>query len=139
MGYDGIFLCRSWVGLTTTSFIVSIQSAVPWNQRGAATAANSFMRNLGSAVGVALLGGILNARLRQHFEQSDHQAIQQLDVNAVDQLLTADSRGGLQANVLESLQQAMTNGLHSVYMVVFIFAVLSLMLILFLPKRDITS
>lgn len=53
------------MGLTTTSFIVSIQSAVPWNQRGAATAANSFMRNLGR---------ILNARLRQHFEQSDHQA-----------------------------------------------------------------
>ncbi|MEW9501489.1 MDR family MFS transporter [Jeotgalibacillus marinus] len=123
------------MGLTTTSFIVSIQSAVPWDQRGAATAANSFMRNLGSTVGVALLGGILNARLRQHFEQSDQPVIQQLDVNAVDQLLTADSRAELQPNVLESLQQAMTNGLHSVYMVVLIFAVVSLMLILFLPRK----
>ena len=51
------------MGLTTTAFIVSIQSTVPWNTRGVATATNMFMRNVGSTVGAALLGGILNSQL----------------------------------------------------------------------------
>lgn len=126
------------MGLTTTSFIVSIQSAVAWNQRGAATAANIFMRNLGSTVGVALLGGILNSQLRDSFQTSDVENVQDLDVDAVNELLTAEGRDSLEPSVLDSLQQAMTSGLQSVYLVVFLFAIAALLLILFLPKKDVT-
>ncbi|PPA72215.1 MDR family MFS transporter [Jeotgalibacillus proteolyticus] len=127
------------MGLTTTSFIVSIQSAVPWNQRGAATAANMFMRNLGSTVGVALLGGILNSQLRSSFKESSLEEVRSFDVNAVNELLTARGRESLDPSVLDVLQQAMTTGLNSVYLVVFLFAAISLVLILFLPKNDRSS
>ena len=43
------------MGLTSTSFIVTIQGAVPREQRGSATAANMFMRNFGNTVGAAFL------------------------------------------------------------------------------------
>ncbi|TDL35205.1 MFS transporter [Jeotgalibacillus sp. S-D1] len=124
------------MGLTSTSFIVSIQSSVAWNERGAATAANLFMRNLGSTVGVALLGGILNAQLRQSFHASSQEDVQKLDVDAVNELLTAKGRNSMEPGVLKSLQDAMTSGLNTVYLVVFLFAAISLILILFLPKND---
>ncbi|KIL44709.1 MDR family MFS transporter [Jeotgalibacillus soli] len=124
------------MGFTSTSFIVSIQSAVAWNQRGAATAANIFMRNLGSTVGVALLGGILNNQLRSSFEESSIDEVQSFDVDSVNELLTAEGRNNLAPDVLDSLQQAMISGLNDVYSVVLAVAVLSLALILFLPRKD---
>ncbi|MDZ5712913.1 MDR family MFS transporter [Jeotgalibacillus haloalkalitolerans] len=124
------------MGLTTTSFIVSIQSSVPWNLRGAATAANMFMRNLGSTVGVALLGGILNSSIRSTFEESENPAVQSLGVDAVNRLLEAEQRSQIEPGVLEQLQLAMTDGLNIVYFIVFAFAVISLFFILFLPRKE---
>ncbi|MBM7578325.1 MDR family MFS transporter [Jeotgalibacillus terrae] len=124
------------MGLTTTSFIVSIQSAVPWKLRGAATAANMFMRNLGSTVGVALLGGILNASIRSSFEDSKNTEVQSLGVDAVNSLLEAEQRSRLEPDVLEQLQSAMTSGLNIVYFIVFAFALISLFFILFLPRKE---
>ncbi|KIL50295.1 MFS transporter [Jeotgalibacillus alimentarius] len=124
------------MGLTTTSFIVSIQSAVPWKLRGAATAANMFMRNLGSTVGVALLGGILNASIRSSFEKSENTEVQSLGVDAVNSLLEAEQRSRIEPVVLEQLQSAMTSGLNIVYFIVFAFALISLFFILFLPRKE---
>ncbi|WP_404408878.1 MDR family MFS transporter [Jeotgalibacillus malaysiensis] len=124
------------MGLTTTSFIVSIQSSVPWKLRGAATAANMFMRNLGSTVGVALLGGILNSSIRSSFENNENPEVQSLGVDAVNRLLEAEQRSQIEPGVLEQLQIAMTDGLNIVYFIVFAFAVISLLLILFLPRNE---
>ncbi|HEX6489400.1 MAG TPA: MDR family MFS transporter [Candidatus Dormibacteraeota bacterium] len=51
------------LGLISTPTIIVIQSSVPWNQRGAATAFNQFSRTIGGAIGVSLLGVLLQARL----------------------------------------------------------------------------
>ncbi len=124
------------MGLTTTSFIVSIQSAVPWKLRGAATAANMFMRNLGSTVGVALLGGILNSSIRSTFEKSENPEVRSMGVDAVNRLLEAEQRSQIEPGVLQQLQTAMTDGLNIVYLIVFAFAVISLFFILFLPRKE---
>ena len=50
------------MGFTTIVFLISIQSGVSWEQRGAATSSNVFMRMLGQVVGAALYGAILNYR-----------------------------------------------------------------------------
>jgi EmrB/QacA subfamily drug resistance transporter len=49
------------VGMGTFSapLLIVIQSAVDWSQRGAATALNQFSRTIGGAVGVALMGVVL--------------------------------------------------------------------------------
>ena len=44
-------------------FIVSIQAAVPWDQRGAATSSNMFMRFMGQVMGVSGCGAVLNATI----------------------------------------------------------------------------
>jgi EmrB/QacA subfamily drug resistance transporter len=54
------------MGLISTPTIIVIQSSVPWRERGAATALNQFSRTIGGAVGVSLLGVLLQARLGMH-------------------------------------------------------------------------
>ena len=48
------------MGLLSTASIVLIQDIVSWAQRGSATASNMFARNLGSTLGAAALGAVLN-------------------------------------------------------------------------------
>ncbi|MGD9511068.1 MAG: MDR family MFS transporter, partial [Geminicoccaceae bacterium] len=51
------------MGLLSTSAIVIVQGSVGWAERGVATASNIFSRNLGSALGAAVLGSVLNLSL----------------------------------------------------------------------------
>ncbi|WP_018131939.1 MDR family MFS transporter [Effusibacillus pohliae] len=52
------------LGMSTLAFTVAIQSAVDWNRRGIATATNQFIRSLGSSVGVAIMGAVLNYKMQ---------------------------------------------------------------------------
>jgi EmrB/QacA subfamily drug resistance transporter len=52
------------IGVSFPNLTTAIQNAVPREDLGAATAAAAFFRSLGGAIGVALSGAILTARLR---------------------------------------------------------------------------
>lgn len=47
------------MGTFTAPLLIVIQSSVEWAQRGAATALNQFSRTIGGAVGVALMGVVV--------------------------------------------------------------------------------
>jgi EmrB/QacA subfamily drug resistance transporter len=129
------FLIGIGMGFTTTSFIVSIQSTVEWKQRGIATAANMFMRTLGSTIGAALLGGILNSRLLTYLEEKGiNEAI---DVDSTNILLNEEQRNQLSESVRTVLQDGLTISLHSVYWIVLVFAIITFILVLFLPKHEV--
>lgn len=51
------------LGMATLAFTVAVQSEVDWNRRGIATATNQFVRSLGSSIGVAVMGAVLNYRM----------------------------------------------------------------------------
>jgi EmrB/QacA subfamily drug resistance transporter len=131
----GSFMVGIGMGLTSTAFIVSIQSTVDWQQRGIATAANMFMRNLGNTVGAALLGGILNSSIIRFLKEKGANG-QELSIDAANVLLNEEERTKLSLEMKVILQDGLTNALHSVYIMVFVFAVASLLLILFLPKKE---
>jgi EmrB/QacA subfamily drug resistance transporter len=128
------FLIGVGMGFTTTSFIVSIQSTVEWRQRGIATAANMFMRTLGSSIGAALLGGILNSRLQAHIKE--HGLDGDVNVDTTNILLNEEQRNQLSETVRSVLQEGLTISLHGVYWVVLLFAIISFLLVLFLPKHE---
>lgn len=132
----GSFVVGVGMGLTSTAFIVSIQSTVSWQQRGIATASNMFMRNLGNTIGAALLGGILNNGLRHFFQQSESKTGVKLTVDSTNALLKQTDRNKLSDSMIHILQNGLTVSLHSVYFVVFVFAVLSLIFIMFIPKQE---
>jgi EmrB/QacA subfamily drug resistance transporter len=123
------------MGLTSTAFIVSIQATVSWQQRGIATAANMFMRNLGNTIGAALLGGILNNRLGNYLSENSKESEGKLTVDSANLLLKEDERSNLSESARELLQEGLTQSLHWVYYVVLTFALVSLILISFIPKH----
>ena len=52
------------MGMFTAPLLIVIQSSVEWGRRGAATALNQFSRTIGGAVGVSLLGVLLQSYVR---------------------------------------------------------------------------
>jgi EmrB/QacA subfamily drug resistance transporter len=122
------------MGLTSTAFIVSIQSTVEWEQRGIATAANMFMRNFGNTVGAALLGGILNSRLQHYLDQHTHS--HHVSINSINSLLGKRGDHELPAYLASILRNGLSVSLHTVFWVVFFFGILSFVLVIFLPKKE---
>ena len=130
----GSFFVGIGMGMTTTSFIVGIQSSVNWEVRGIATATNMFMRSLGSAVGAALLGGLLNSHINAYIMKKD--LGDQVSVDTVNQLLDRDHLSSLPENVQTVLEKGLTGGLHIVYTGLLILAITSFVFIYFMPKHD---
>ncbi|WP_278262042.1 MFS transporter [Nocardia sp. AG03] len=55
------FLIGAGMGLVSTPSLIAAQTEAPWQERGVVTSANMFARSLGSAVGVAVFGAVVNA------------------------------------------------------------------------------
>jgi MFS family permease len=51
------------LGFANTPLVIAVQTSVPWNRRGVATAATMFFRTIGGTVAVGILGGVLAASL----------------------------------------------------------------------------
>ncbi|GAB2680072.1 MDR family MFS transporter [Nocardia goodfellowii] len=64
------FVMGLGLGLVSTPSIIAAQSSVDWPERGVATSTNMFARSIGSAVGVAVFGAIVNS----HVHGADHPA-----------------------------------------------------------------
>ena len=125
------FLVGIGMGLTSTSFTVTIQNAVTYEQRGIATASNMFMSNFGNTVGAALLGMIVNETYKKYL--NDNQS--NYDLSVVDQLLNAETRKSFMLEDLSFLQTGLDNSLHMMFLVLFLFAVISFVLVFGLPKK----
>lgn len=50
------------MGLTMPVFTIAVQNAVPYSMLGVATASSAFIRSVGGAVGLAILGSVMNNR-----------------------------------------------------------------------------
>ena len=57
------FVVGAGMGLVATPTLIAAQTSAQWTERGVVTSATLFARSLGSAVGVAAFGAIVNARL----------------------------------------------------------------------------
>lgn len=119
------------MGFTSTAFIVSIQAAVSYEQRGVATASNVFMRNLGSTIGAALLGSLLNSSLLKYFRGQD----KDYSLDSVNDLLTQSSREAMPVDEMNFLQSALSAASQNIYALTALFAVISFVLIFGLPRE----
>ena len=112
------------MGVLSTAAIVIVQGSVGWAERGVATASNIFSRNLGSALGAAVLGSVLNLALA-------HGGTTAVDPDQIRQLL--DQPGGAapgDAAVRAVLHQA----LRLTFWAVLLLTVLTLLLATLVPR-----
>jgi EmrB/QacA subfamily drug resistance transporter len=96
----GSLLMGFGMGLLSTASLVLIQDIVAWQQRGGATASNLFSRNLGSTIGAALLGSVLNYGLSRSGSAITSEQLRQL-------LETAGGHGLADSTVRDALQGAL--------------------------------
>lgn len=55
------FVLGAGLGFVAAPSLIAAQASVDWGERGVVTGANMFARSVGSAVGVAMLGALVNA------------------------------------------------------------------------------
>lgn len=59
----GCFIVGMGMGLVASPTLIAAQASADWSERGVVTSTNMFARSLGSAVGVAVFGALVNARI----------------------------------------------------------------------------
>jgi EmrB/QacA subfamily drug resistance transporter len=118
------------IGFCNTTFLVAAQNAVPYQQRGAATSGNLFMRQVGASFGAALLGGVINWALAQRIPEGR---------DAIDQLMDPALRAAMAPEALARLSAAIASSLTTVYAVVAILAVISCALCFLVPAGERTE
>jgi EmrB/QacA subfamily drug resistance transporter len=111
------------MGFFNTAAVVIVQDSVGWSERGSATAAFVFARNLGSTLGAAALGGLLNWRLASGGSGS------------LDDIQRALA-GGASAT-LSASREALGQGLHLTFWGVGVVAVATLATALLVPHVEV--
>jgi EmrB/QacA subfamily drug resistance transporter len=114
------------MGMSNTAYIVSIQAAVPWHQRGAATSSCLFLRFIGQSLGAASFGAVLNVTLLHRAPDLAGMA---------NQLLDPAGRSALAPEILARLTEAISAGLRNAYLLACLLATLTLVLACLLPAR----
>ena len=119
------------MGLSSTAFIIAVQNAVGWGERGLVTALVGFSRSIGGAVGVAALGTVLSAGMRSRLGG----AATEVSSNA---LLNPELRAALDTAQLTALREALAAALSAVYLGVLMAVVLAFALVvLSFPRQPI--
>ncbi|UHA75931.1 MDR family MFS transporter [Paenibacillus sp. 481] len=130
-----MFLSGLGFGLSFTVFTIIVQSSVAWNVRGASTALHTFVRTLGQTLGIAAFGTYLNASIMSAVKEQGA-AVTDEDLN---KLLSHESAQQLSPDMMASLRSFLEQGLSNVFLILVVIAVISLIITLFMPKRNVQT
>jgi EmrB/QacA subfamily drug resistance transporter len=130
--FFGLILVGMGMGPTSLSFVLAVQHAVTWGQRGAATGAAIFLRTIGGAIGVGLLGATLGWELAHRLAAAGATGI---DVTAA---LRPETHALLSPDQLAVVQEQLGHALRDVYLQMAVLGIGSLVCALWLPGRKET-
>ncbi|THV30725.1 MDR family MFS transporter [Glycomyces paridis] len=136
------------MGMFMQPLVLAMQNIVKLEDLGAGTSTNNFARSLGGAVGTAVLGAVMTARLDDELGANLPGAVAQLtpeeaaafgasDLSAVMESPTVVAH--LPDPVREVVQQAFTDGLDRVFLVAACIAAVTVVLTLFMPNLTLRS
>ena len=114
------------MGLCNTTFIVAVQTAVGWGERGAITAANLFMRTIGQSLGAALFGFLLSAGISRRVPNAG---------DAINQLLQPGARSLLAPDLAARLADAFAAAMHDNFLMLGFFSLVLLGFAFGIPAR----
>ncbi len=126
------------MGFALTAFLVAVQSSVEWSERGIATASVSFSQNIGGAVGVSIMGGILNSGLHQGLTELGPSTLGAMSgtsgLSAASVVLDPVTRSSIPIATLEALRSILASSLCSVYVAIVVVSLAGLMLTFLFPR-----
>ncbi|HEU4562019.1 MAG TPA: MDR family MFS transporter [Longimicrobium sp.] len=132
----GSFLLGVGLGFLSTTFVVAIQTSVPWHQRGVATASNMLMRILGSALGAALFGGVLNYQMARYLGRNGLEG--RVSLQSIQDLMgeAAPRAAALPADVMALLRVGLADSLHTVFWGIVVMGVITLVAAWLVPELE---
>ncbi len=130
--YPGLVLVGLGMGPASLSFVLSVQHSVKWGQRGVATGAAIFLRTIGGALGVGLLGAALGWELAHRLAEAGDSTI---DVAAA---LRPETHKFLSADQLALVQANLGHALRDVYVMMAVLGVGSMICAFWLPNKHET-
>jgi hypothetical protein len=104
-------------------YMIIIQSSVVKKQRGIATAANSFLSTFAQTLGVSVLGTIFTIKTSSY-------------LNGKKLILNEHSMKNMPNVDLHTIQNAVSNSYHFLTIFGVLFAFITFLLVLFLPKSN---
>lgn len=123
------------LGFATLATTIAVQNSVDWSRRGVATSAVLFCRSMGGSVGVTVMGAMLSADLLGRVGglalPGSGQRITLADVTA---LLEPSVRATFDPTTLATLEAALGDSLHLVYLGIAVLAVLAVLAALRFPR-----
>jgi EmrB/QacA subfamily drug resistance transporter len=119
-------------GFSTLSLVVAVQSVVEWNRRGISTATNQFVRTLGSSIGVAVMGALLNSRVVAILTGRQ---VPGDPLQVTNLLLEPAKREALAPALRDTLVFALGSGLRLVYVTIAACAVIACVMMFFFPRN----
>ncbi|HEY7348989.1 MAG TPA: MDR family MFS transporter [Ktedonobacterales bacterium] len=141
----GMGLTGFGLGIISLTYLIAVQNTVPWNERGVATASNQFSRTIGGAIGVSVMGAVLNMQLMARLAAAGihlgtipdpTQPGQFLTLNA---LLRPETRAALPAHLLGQLVSPLGASLHILFLMMFALAGLGVISAWLLPSGAVSS
>ncbi|MFH8134537.1 MDR family MFS transporter [Pantoea osteomyelitidis] len=111
------FVIGTGMGMSSTTFLVSVQNHAHYEIRGICTASIMFSRMLGSAIGTALMGAVLNLNLAHRLPQAS---------DPVQQIMSAETRQSMPESTLQQLVHQIALSLHWVFIVALVIALMTL-------------
>jgi EmrB/QacA subfamily drug resistance transporter len=123
----GLIIVGMGMGPASLCFILAVQHAVTWGQRGVATGAVIFFRTIGGAIGVGVLGGALGWQLGHYLTTA---GITGIDVGAA---LRPETHHLLTAETLVVVQTGLARCLRDLYLQTWVLALGMLSCMAWLP------
>lgn len=117
-------------GFVNLVFTVTTQSAVGWEQRGAATASNQFMRQLGASVGTAAFGAVFNLGLYARVPDAG---------DVIARMMDPVKRGTLAPLDVQRYAAAIAASLHDIYVILGLLGVVVLIISWAVPAELSTA
>ena len=125
------------LGFCAVTLVVSVQSAVDWGARGMVTAAQMFTRMVGSTLGAAVFGAVLNAALVHWFETAPASVRSVLPHSlSAASLALSPGLGGVSARAIAFVREGLYVGVHHIFLGLALAAVLTFVAVWRMPARD---
>lgn len=120
-------------GLISTPMIVGVQSMVPWEKRGVATGANMFARYFGQTLGAALFSAVFNSVVLNSLTSAPQGVKSKLP--PVNEMIETLQNKNASSSIENYLRLSFHNASHSVYFGMTIAAVITFLIILWMPRK----
>lgn len=121
-------------GLVIVTLMIAAQHAVPRHLLGVTTATVQFARNIGSALGVAAMGALMNGSLRFHLAHAPTELAHFANHAVLASIVRPELRVELSSSAAAFLRDSMADSLRGAFIFIFLVVIVGALLAYRIPE-----